>query len=319
MRSVERDRKWYANLTEGQDDIIVANEADHMRFRKIFAPAFSDRALRENEGVVVRNIDLLILKLRGHLAENDGTADMTQWYNWATFDIIGNLVYGESFGCLEKMEYHPWLKVVLQNIRLSSYAALLERYPIFKRLLTVLLPHSMLEMRNMHLAVIKAKLARHATGHTSQKDVVSLVAAGDVHITDRELEANLGLITMAGSETSATTLTAASFYLAQNQDAARKVRRELDAVVRREEDISHDKVKNLPYLNAVIKETLRLYPPTPVGLPRRVISNDGLFVGDIFVPKDVSIYIHPPLYFPANKLPIRWLSTSRNTAPTAPR
>ena len=285
---VERDRKWYANLTEGQDDIIVAKEADHLRFRKIFGPAFNDRALRENEGVVMRTIDLLMLRLKGHAKENNGTADMTKWYNWATFDIIGSLVYGKSFGCLEKSDYHPWLKVVLQNIRLSSYGALLERYSLFKRLLMLFLPRSVLEMRNMHLGVIRDLLAGRTKGQTSGKDVISLVEESDIHITQGELEANLGLLTMAGSETSATTLCAISFYLCKNQDASQKVRQEIDTVIHREEEICYEMTRNLPYLNAVIKEALRLYPPTPVGLPRRVVSKDGTFVGDFFVPKDVS-------------------------------
>lgn len=285
---VERDRKWYANLTEGQDDIIVAKEADHMRFRKIFGPAFNDRALRKNESVITRSVDLLILRLRGLLVDGDGIADMTKWYNWATFDIIGSLVYGESFGCLEKSDYHPWLRVVLQNIRLSSYAALMERYSLFKQLLNLVLPRSMLEMKNMHLDVIRGKLAARKKRQRSNEDVVSMAEESGFPITKGEMEANLALITMAGSETSATTLCAASFYLSQNQDAAVKIRNEIDTVCHSGQEMCYDTIKSLPYLNAVIKEALRLYPPTPVGLPRRVVSDEGLFVGDTFVPTNVS-------------------------------
>jgi cytochrome P450 len=94
-KSLIRDGKWYANLTEGQEVIIVASEADHMRFRKIFGPAFGDNALHESRSVIMSNIDLLIAQLKHELKKTDGVADMVKWYNWTTFDIIGSLVYGE--------------------------------------------------------------------------------------------------------------------------------------------------------------------------------------------------------------------------------
>ena len=286
-KSLIRDPKWYANLTEGQDDIIVSNESNHARYRKVFSPAFSDKSLRENEPVITGNIELLIRRLKAHMKTNDGVADMVKWYNWTTFDVIGDLVYGESFGCLQNSTYHPWLAVVLQNIRLSSYVALMERYPMLKRLIMSSLPRSLMEKRNMHIEIIRAKCARRAESKTNKKDVISHLSVDDDSFTRGEIEANLALITMAGSETSATSLSAASYYLTKNKDAARKVRLEVRATFTTENEISYDAVKRLPYLTAVIKEALRLYPPTPVGLPRRVISNGEVVCGH-FIPGNVS-------------------------------
>ncbi|KAF9888184.1 hypothetical protein FE257_009179 [Aspergillus nanangensis] len=289
-KSLTRDRKWYANLTEGQDDIIVAQEADHVRFRKIFGSSFSDKALHESEDVIIRNIDLFITQLKRFGKENGGIADMVKWYNWMTFDIIGSLVYGESFGCLEGAEYHPWLKVVLQNIRLSSYGALMERYSIFKRLVMALLPRNLLEMRNFHLGVIREKISRHSQRTNGTPDVISRASESDLPLTQGEMEANLGLLTMAGSETSATALTAATFYLCHNKAAAQKLREEITTTFRSDDEIVYDTVKHLPYLTAVIREALRLYPPTPVGLPRRVVSK-GIFVEELFIPNNMVVYI----------------------------
>jgi cytochrome P450 len=290
-KSVTRDRKWYANLTEGHDDIIVAQEADHMRFRKIFGPAFGEKALHESEPLIISNINLLIAQLKRQLKETDGVADMVKWYNWTTFDIIGNLVYGESFRCLQDAEYHPWLKVVLQNIRLSSYGALMERYSIFKRFVMALLPRHMLEMRNFHLTVIRDKIARRSERPPTTPDVISRAAESDLSLSQGELEANLALLTMAGSETSATALSAASYYLCRNKIAAQKLHEEIITAFESEDDICYDTVKYLPYLTAVIREALRLYPPTPVGLPRRVIS-EGIIVENLFIPNNVGSY-HP--------------------------
>jgi cytochrome P450 len=284
-KSFIRDPKWYANLTEGQDDIIVANEAGHARFRKIFSPFFSDKSLRQNETVITKNIDLLIEKLHAQIKDTDGAADMIKWYNWTTFDIIGDLIYGEPFDCLKNAEYHPWLAVVLQNIRLSSYVALMERYSFLKNPIMSLLPKSLLDKRNMHLAVIREKCARQAHSKVDHSIAGSL-AITNPSLTTRELEANLALMTMAGSETSATTMSAATYYLATNKIAASTASAEIRAAFSSESEISWAAVQRLRYLTAVIKEILRLYPPTPVGLPRRVTSEGEMVMGHL-IPKDV--------------------------------
>ena len=286
-KSFVRDPKWYANLTEGQDDIIVSNEFDHGRFRKAFSAPFSDKALKENEPVIKANIDLLIQRLNDQTKTNDGVADMTKWYNWTTFDVIGDLVYGEPFGCLQNSEFDPWLAIVLQNIRLGSYVALMERYPLFKKLIMSLLPPSLMEKRNMHIGIIREKCARRAESKRTRKDIISQISEGDTSLSQHEMEANLTIITMAGSETSATALSAATYYLTRNKEAAIKLRKEVRSAFTKESEISWDVVKELPYLIAVIKEALRLYPPTPVGLPRRVISS-GEMVSGYYIPKDVS-------------------------------
>ncbi|CAJ0550030.1 Ff.00g099600.m01.CDS01 [Fusarium sp. VM40] len=288
-KSFVRDPKWYANLTEGQDDIIVANETKHAHFRKIFSPFFSDKSIRQNEPVIRRNIDLLVERLKDHIKGTDGVADMVKWYNWTTFDIIGDLLYGEPFDCLKNAEYHPWLAVVLQNIRLSSYIALMERYSFLKKLVMALLPQNLLEKRNMHLDVIRDKCRRH-DGKGTDHSIVGSIDPANASLTEGELEANLALMTMAGSETSATTMSAATYYLATNETAASKVAEEIRSAFKGELDISWAAVQKLPYLNAVIKETLRLYPPTPVGLPRRVISKGETVIGH-FIPKDMVVYI----------------------------
>jgi hypothetical protein len=74
QRSFTRDFKWYARLTEGQDDIIVSSESDHARFRKAFGASFSDKTLKPKKDVMMRNIQLLVSKLKSHIKVNNGVA-----------------------------------------------------------------------------------------------------------------------------------------------------------------------------------------------------------------------------------------------------
>lgn len=98
----------------------------------------------------------------------------------------------------------------------------MERYSIFKRLVMALLPRHLLDMRNFHLTVIPDKIARQSEKPRLIPDAISQAGESDLPLSQGGLEANLGLLTMAGSETSATSLSAATYYLCRNQAAAQK-------------------------------------------------------------------------------------------------
>ena len=65
-----------------------SNDADHSRYRKLLAHAFSDAALRSQEAILTSYFDLLIDKLKGQIdGPAQGLVDLTMWYNLTTFDM----------------------------------------------------------------------------------------------------------------------------------------------------------------------------------------------------------------------------------------
>ncbi|KAK1382098.1 5-OH-xanthotoxin synthase, partial [Heracleum sosnowskyi] len=71
-----------------------------------------------------------------------------------------------------------------------------------------------------------------------------------------------------GTGTSATALTWAMTSLLRNQGVMKKAQEEIRRVIGKKGNVDEDDIQNLPYLRAVVKETLRLYPPAPLLLPR---------------------------------------------------
>lgn len=71
--------------------IFTCRENDHARFRKAFAPAFLDRSLQEQAPVVEGYTDLFIEQMRVFAHTS---VDMTQWFNYYTFDAAGDLSFG---------------------------------------------------------------------------------------------------------------------------------------------------------------------------------------------------------------------------------
>ena len=76
-----------------------------------------------------------------------------------------------------------------------------------------------------------------------------------------------------GSDTSSVTLTWALCLLLNNPFVMEKAKEELDAHVGKERCLRESDINNLIYLQAIVKETLRLYPPGPLSGPREFSEN----------------------------------------------
>jgi hypothetical protein len=53
---------------------------------------------------------------------------MVQWFNWTTFDIIGRLVLGDSFACLEKRETYPWINVIFGSVKAVTFTVAMRKF-----------------------------------------------------------------------------------------------------------------------------------------------------------------------------------------------
>ncbi|XP_006610855.1 cytochrome P450 6k1-like [Apis dorsata] len=107
-----------------------------------------------------------------------------------------------------------------------------------------------------------------------------------------------------GFETSSTTISFTLYELALNQDVQKTLRTEIhDALAQTDGKITYDMIMNLPYLDMVISETLRKYPP--LGFLDRVALQDYKIANsDVTIEKDTPIFIpmigfhYDPKYFP---------------------
>ena len=78
---------------------------DHARQRKIFTPAFSDRALKQQEPLFLKYTNQLVAKLKEGIKEDlEKKTDMVRLYNFCTFDIMGDLTFGEPLHMLDNAE-----------------------------------------------------------------------------------------------------------------------------------------------------------------------------------------------------------------------
>jgi len=91
-------------------------------------------------------------------------------------------------------------------------------------------------------------------------------------LTEDEILAQAWIFFIAGYETTATTLSFCSYELALNPDCQQKLYEEVSSAVDQNGEISYEILTKLPYLDSVISETLRLYPPV-IRLERETMTD----------------------------------------------
>lgn len=136
--------------------IMYAPTEQHANLRRNMAYGFSERSMREQEPIMHKYIDLLISRLRDLCGQ--GPVDMAAWYNFTTFDLIGDLAFGESFGCLESSTYHPWVRPIFEVTRMSAVMSAAAHYPWIKKIFTKLLPALLGKKIANHQVYTKKKL-----------------------------------------------------------------------------------------------------------------------------------------------------------------
>lgn len=85
----------------GATNLTMAPDIHHARQRRALAHAFSRQALLEQEPILKGYVNLFVQRLR-EMAHRGEAANMVSWFNFCTFDIIGDLSFGEPFGCLQE-------------------------------------------------------------------------------------------------------------------------------------------------------------------------------------------------------------------------
>lgn len=95
---------------------------------------------------------------------------------------------------------------------------------------------------------------------------------------------------MAGIDTTSSTIEWAMAELLRNPEKLEIVRKELQQVLAKGEQLEESHISNLAYLQAVVKETFRLHPPTPMLLPHK--SEVDIELCGFMVPKSAQILVN---------------------------
>ncbi|CAG9982392.1 unnamed protein product [Clonostachys byssicola] len=274
------------------DGLVIVEGSQHKFLRKNTMPAFHFRHIKNLYPMMWAKSISLTLALQQELTGtptvgervDSGVIELTAWASRVTLDIIGIAVMGRSFNMLQKST-DPLLNIYEQLLEPQREKIAFAVAAIVFGMRTVrLLPwkinarfrqltNSLNEICRPMIQEKRDAIVKNGDDHF---DILSLLIKSN-NFSDEELKDQLLTFLAAGHETTASAITWACYLLATHQEMQHKLRKEvLEALPSNSlldtsdmEDLAGT-LEQLPYLNGIINETLRLYPTVPVTLRQAI-------------------------------------------------
>jgi cytochrome P450 len=234
--------------------------------------------------------------------EDNTISDMHLAYSCYTVDIISDYCFAQSPDALSSPNFHA--PIVEALLALSDSWCAMKHFPILQKInslptwLTLRLAPAMrglVEYQTSLQAQIKDLVANpDKLQQVSHPIIYETLLANDADkgtpLKFIELDHEAQSLVAAGVDTTAVTLVTGTYKLLQNPSAASKLKAELKTAWPSLSSTPPglEALERLPYLTAVIKESLRMAPHITAGFPR-VVPDGGKTIGGAFVPGGVCI------------------------------
>jgi cytochrome P450 len=239
------------------------------------------------------------------MARRGGQVDLGHWLQCYAFDVIGQITYGRRIGFLDKGDDIQGVMRVIETQ--LAYGSLGGIYPQFHSVVFAVMNFLAGKKGAGREYVVRLSQARIAEeqekrklGHEKNESVdaepfVSKFLAK--HEQDPERFTALHVLAgctaniNAGSDTTGISLSATLYYLFRHPECLRKLREEITEFQAQgliSSSCTFKETQQMPYLQAVLKEALRIHPAT--GLPmERVVPEGGATISGQFFPAGVGI------------------------------
>ncbi|KAI0052745.1 cytochrome P450 [Auriscalpium vulgare] len=294
---IERNKLLWGN------GLLSSTGAIHRRQRRVLNAVFSPARLRDIlptfYSVVHRTEDSMTQLLHFGSVE----LDMLVWMSRTSLELIGQAGVGVSFDTLaETSPPNPYMVAAKQLIPLSfplqGFMRLIPHLvkigsPEFRGFLAGIAPHANIRklkeiiyfLYETNSSVFRGRVKDLGRDDRSAEasDIISALIQERQNspdadkLSDEELIAQMGTLIFAGHDTTSVALCRTLHVLALNLEQQERLREELLRAPRSahgDEDLSYNQLSALPYLDAVCKETLRLY--SPVTQLHRVPRQDAI-------------------------------------------
>ncbi|KAI8623144.1 cytochrome P450 [Xylariaceae sp. FL1651] len=308
-----RKSEWYTGGLPG-GIVFERDPIEHAHIRKALSPKSSILDL-------TKTIPKLVAGFHEDEKSQTVTIDVCRLFTMFTFDTIGMITMGKSFNSLSTNTLHPLAELMHMGAYAATLKPLRRRLWFFDQFIRLRSAEKdPAKLRAKHLAILRVEIEQCAALGTAIDggDIATRVLRQQT-LDENLLIANAVNLLIAGSETVATGLSNATFLLLQNEPCLQQLKSEIRGTFSSEMDITGDTTAKLPYLKAVIDETLRILPPSPFGQSR---TSPGATVDGLYIPPgvDVSVDIwslqHSARYWkdPWTFRPERWIKGEHDTA-----
>ncbi|GIZ48492.1 hypothetical protein CKM354_001155000 [Cercospora kikuchii] len=218
-------------------------------------------------------------------AEKGESIDIPTWMQYYAFDVIGEITLGKPFGMMERgYDSMGILKGIDTMLTYASAIGLVPKLNLWIHALNHRLsrPSPAKGLNDFAAQCIGDR--KHGRTQSDRDDFLTkLMRLRDSgSISDAYQESTVASNITAGSDTTAITLSCIIYSLLWNPACAQELRNEIDTFAREgriSNPVTFKEAQNMPYLQAVIKEALRIHPATGQILARIVPASGAELCG----------------------------------------
>lgn len=223
--------------------------------------------------------------------------NVTDDFTRLTLDSIALCAMGKRFNSFYSEEMHPFVGAMVRFLVESGARARKTRIEAFiwrepER-------QYWKDIEDMK-SVCKELIEHRRSNPVDKKDLLNAMLFGrdpktKERLTDESVVNNMITFLIAGHETTSGLLSFVTYYLIKHPEVYEKARKEVDSVVGTG-PVTVDHITKMPYLEAIMRETLRLNPTAP-GISITVHPDQGDQViggGKYFIPKGTSLFCNLP-------------------------
>ncbi|MCJ1300609.1 hypothetical protein MMC08_003406 [Hypocenomyce scalaris] len=291
------------------------DRAEHSRKRKTVSHTFSTKSVGQFEQYMQYNLNELVKQwdrisdTATGAGQKYAAIDSLHWFNYLAFDIIGDLAFGAPFGMLTKGKdiaevrktpdspptYAPAIEVLNRRGEVSGTLGCLPSLKPYAKYLPDRFFRDGLEavanLAGIAVARVNERLRQSEENGADQRvDLLARLMEGRDENGEKlgreELTAEALTQLIAGSDTTSNTSCALFFWVLKTRGVMEKLQKELDGAIPEGVTIpDYDMVKDLPYLDRVITETLRIHSTSSLGLPRVVPPGAGFTIAGHHFPQ----------------------------------
>ncbi|KAF5360341.1 hypothetical protein D9756_005086 [Leucocoprinus leucothites] len=272
--------------------------------------------------------------------------DMLHWMSRTALELIGQSGMGYSFDSLKEdaqsADLHPYSRSVKRfggllsgtgTFVVTSYIlpfAANFNYPRLKRWVVEHIPSQWVRDLKEIVDTIQAtavdiymtKQQAMIEGDDGKKDIISVLvranasAAEEDRLSDEEVFGQVASLTFAAMDTSSSALSRIICLLGEYQEIQDRLRQELLEAKKANhgEELDYDQITSLPFLDAVVRETLRLHPPLGIAIrtarkdmvlpfSKPIKTTTGASISEIIVPNGTTLFAS---FYGANANPDIW-------------
>jgi cytochrome P450 len=276
--------------------------ARHAAQRRKFSSLYSMSALVGYEPFVNNCTSMLSARL-DECSRAGRTIDFQYWLQCYAFDVIGEITFGNRFGFLDMGEDTEGVFSAIDAR--GVYSTFVGIFPWIHRFLYPRLPttggHGFVFNYTLRQIEERQKLLKDPRnlGREGPPDIMTKILLA--HEEDPRKTTRMDLITMcqsnigAGSDTTAITLSSILYNLIKHPQTYRRLQEEIDTAAkdgRISDPVTFKEAQEqLPYLQAVVKEGLRIHSATGLPMPR-VVPSTGANITDHLIPAGSTVGIN---------------------------